>query len=176
VTCELETDERRHRSARDDQPAGAIRQPEGASEPARELELDLRRSRGEPPGADVAVHAGRDKVGDHPGRGAGTGDVGHETGMARVGREVEHDPTEVREQLVVAERLLGNFDRHRLPHLRLAQWTADGQGREPLEQLFPELESALTQRASPLGRPVEIGDRIGSRRHGCILSKHGAAP
>ena len=71
VSRALQRDEVGHRAAGEHQPGRRVGQPEAPGEPAREVQLDLRRRRGQPKGARVRVDPGGEQLRGRAGTGPG---------------------------------------------------------------------------------------------------------
>ena len=118
VARALERDEVRHRAAGHDHPAGPVGQPEALGQPARQVQLDLRRARTEPVAAQVRVQAGGEHLGRGRGHRAGADDVGEEGRVAGVDGMLEGQRAQMGEQRVRRQRLLGHRQRERRRDLR----------------------------------------------------------
>ena len=92
VARALQRDEVGHRAAGQHQPGRRVGQPEAPGEPAREVQLDLRRRRGQPEGARVRVDPGGEQLGGRRGHGSRTHDVRDEPGVARCRRTARRSP------------------------------------------------------------------------------------
>ena len=168
VPRRLQPDEVRHGAARQDQPAGAFREPEQLRrEPSHQVQLDLGRGRGELPPADVRVETGGDQIRDRARDRARARDVRHEPRMPRQLGSFEDHLVQVREERVVGHGLVRHVERDRVVDLLGRPSARHRQLRETLEVLLPHVDRAVRERTRALGIPVEVGDRrrtIG--RHG----------
>ena len=84
--------------------------------------------------------------------------------MPRIHRPVEGHLTEVSEQLVLGQRILGDRAGNACAHLLGGPPTGYRETREAFQELRPELDGPIGEVSSTFGVPVEVGERVRSWR------------
>ena len=128
-------------------------------EPPAEVQLDLRGRGREDPPADVHVDPGGEQVRGGAGHGPRPAHVGHESRVAEVTRPLEDHVVEVGEQVIIGHRLVRDRQRHRLPDHLCGPVTRDREIPQPGEELVPEIDGPIGERACAFGIPIEVADR-----------------